>query len=56
MTRYFAALALIFCVQASAQPPRDTMIQCSQDGWCRIHVDTLKLIVAQAGMNCGPVR
>jgi hypothetical protein len=53
MIRALLAALIIVCPAASGQQPADTLIQCSHDGWCRVHVDLLKALVAQASLNCG---
>ena len=53
MIRACLALLLFACPLAWAQD-RST-VRCEGE-WCLIHIESLKMLVAQAKMNCEPTR
>ena len=53
MIRALLAALIIVCPAALGQD-RST-VRCEGE-WCVIHIEALKMLVAQAKMNCGPTR
>ena len=54
MIRALLAALIIVCPTALGQADR-SMVRCEGE-WCVIHIEALKMLVAQAKMNCGPTR
>ena len=54
MIRALLAALIIVCPTALGQSDIST-VRCEGD-WCRIHIEALKILVAQSKMNCGPTR
>lgn len=50
------ALLVIFLIVSPLASSQQSELKCEADGWCRIHVDTLKALVALSEMNCGPIQ
>ena len=53
MIRAWIAILIIVCPSVLAQ--EQTTIRCA-DGFCVVPIEVIKILLARAEMNCGPIR
>ena len=52
--KWLLAVLIIMCPSVIAQPQQQT-IRCAE-GYCVVPIEVIKVLIAQAEMNCGPTR